>query len=82
MKYFMKVEDDASLRALVLQDLRECGIKLPKAKKIKKDDTLVSIYYNISWHFCDRSFHLLYCLQTVSALTNRGHTVIVDTVVE
>lgn len=38
MKYVQEIDDQANFRALVVQDLKEFGIKVPKSKKNKVKD--------------------------------------------
>ena len=38
MKFVQEIDDPANLRALVVQDLKEFGIKVPKSKKNKVKD--------------------------------------------
>ena len=50
MKYVQEIDDQASLRALVVLDLKEFGVKVPKLKKNKgKDDSaVVRMAYTVS----------------------------------
>ena len=43
MRYIQEIESPENVRILVIQDLKELGIKVPKAKKNKnKEESLVS----------------------------------------
>ena len=43
MRYILEIDNPENVRLMVLQDLKELGIKVPKVKKNKsKEDSLVS----------------------------------------
>ena len=43
MKNILDVEDVSSLRTIIIQKLKRDGIKVPKSKKSKKEDFVVSV---------------------------------------
>ena len=47
MKFVQEIDDPANLRALVVQDLKEFGIKVPKSKKnkVKEEGCVVCVFF-------------------------------------
>ena len=67
MKYVQEIEDHGSLRALVLQDLKDLSIKPPKSKKNQKnrDDSIVSIGEHQMMHSWLPYIHVLLYISNV-----------------